>query len=293
MRKAITFLAVAAVLLLPARLLLGRWGPMGCAAVAADDKKAGELPYRWVSNPKVPKEVYLYQGNVQVGGYSFESGFYLPLVNGKWGKPCQAPIRPPLEGLDGKKEANLFGVLADQVSREERYECTHGECSREHVMAMLAEGLTDDSKQGRVTVIDGDRERRKKIAADWSSAPSLDKARSTWQFQAYDPASPVTREMLRPFRLEQSSDLGKGLPVVFAQAPANAAGVGPVLGQWNSYQGADALAEALRKVDPNFDPNKPLAPILPSVPSLSGEDWAIIGLGGLLVIVAFLRVRSP
>lgn len=293
MRNVLFCSTLALLAMCPVRVGLARWGPAGCSAVAEEVKAIQPAAYRWVKNDKVPGEVYLFLGARQVGGYSFETGFYLPFDGDKWGKPAIAPIRPPLEGMNGDGHGFLFGVNIGELSKVEHFECRDKPRTYAESLAMLGEEVPNDSKQPRLTAIATSKATRDKIRGDWEAAAVLAPARSTWGLQVYDPASPVTREIMRPFKLDDSKALkDKGL-VILAQAAAGPDGSSKVLGTWSDYIGADDLAAALRKVDPNFDPNKPLVvPVIPSMPTITEGELLVLCGAAILAVFVLARLRA-
>lgn len=283
--------AVALTVLLPVRLLVAQWSPGSGRAVAQQVDKQVDQGYKWVKNPRVPGEVYLYRDGRQVGGYSYHTGFYLPLVNGEWGPPAKAPIPPPLEGLTPEKSKPLFGVVTEKISPIEHFECRDRVHNRESAYALLEATVPDDGATPFLSCISRDQARAKQIAREWDSAAPLAPYKKSWRAQFYDSSSPVTQQMLAPFRLDANTEFQKSGLVFLAQGPPAAGDGRARVQQWANYTTPEALAEVLRKVDPNFDPNKSPLPSLPELPRFSSEELVLAGAGVCVLLLFLFRPR--
>jgi hypothetical protein len=281
--------------------------------------------YEWRFFPDDDTQAALFQGGVQVGGYDFERGRYRPLVNGAWGPERAAPPVPPpappasdlarrraragrdcpcppgcscpadpcgCAGRGGEAPDRgavpNFGVAADRIPGGEEYHLNGRRADARAVRQALARGgsLSDDTGKWRLTVT-GTAEECRRVADDLKGHPAL----AAWR----------DRLLVQTYRPDAWAVTGVGLPagghpsIVLEDSP------GPgnrarVLHRQDDYDGgAEALAGALRKADPSYDPRKdpdlrrPAPPALPSPADVPGWGCALLG----AVLVLLLRGAAP
>lgn len=247
--------------------------------------------YRWVYRDDTPGEAYLFQGARQVGGYSFASGFYRPYNGRAYLAPTKAPIRPPFGKNNGGAGDNLFGVEQQRWPAGEKIwagatSYTHAEAER-----LLGDKLDSIENQPHLTVIDRDPVRRKALAKEVEVAQANGSFPKDVRLQIYDPNATPSAAILAPFQLDRDTRYKENGAVIFAQSPAtNAAGTAK-LHRVDGKPTMAGLIEALRTVDPKFNPNLPSLPSLPGLPELSAQAWIGIALCFLLV-VGLLRSRT-
>lgn len=292
MQKQCALLFIGLALLGQAGPVYPQCGPGGCSVPQLRRAAQADDSYRWVTREDMPSEVYLFRGDEQVGGYSYATGFYRALNGNRWGPPAKAPIQPPFgrDQQDAGRPIN-FGLNAESIGRQERiWEGNHyysaGEASKE-----IAADLPEDLKAGHVTGVAKTLARRNKMDADMNAArahPGADKAK----MQAYDFSHSVNQEILAPFRLDIDKRFENSGQVVIAQAAELDKEGRSKAKAWYEYSGADTWIEALRTVDPHFDPNKPSLPGLPGLPSINWEYVALIIVVCVLLVAAMRSNNS-
>lgn len=151
--------------------------------------------------------------------------------------PAEKPKEKKVEPKAKKMEEKNFGVnrpSADEV----RYYRRGKPCTRSEAIAAITSTLSDDSGLLRLTVI-GAKEDTQKVVEDFKA---LSEFKGKVICQSYTPDSWQIKDM--GFKTE-------GKPVIYLQRAD-----GKVLHRQDKYEGADKLAEALRKADPSYDPKK-------------------------------------
>jgi hypothetical protein len=199
---------------------------------------APEVGYEWRTRPDDPGRSYLYRNGVQVGGYDHGSDVYraYDAATDAWG----APQAPPWQA-----EVRNFGVEVEKLNREgtERFRLNGAPASREEVRRVLADQrVPDDAGRLRLTVI-GEPAATGRVTDDFARAAALAEWKERVLLQAYLPDHwAVARGGFRT----------DGRPTIYVQAPD-----GTVLHRQDDYRdGADGLAQALRKADPLYNPRK-------------------------------------
>jgi hypothetical protein len=141
------------------------------------------------------------------------------------------------------------------------------------------DGLTDDTARLRLTVI-GSAEECRRVTDDLAHHATLAGWKDRLLVQSYRPDAWAVQGVHLP---------ASGHPAIVLQTAPDAHGRGQVLHvQYDYADGAVGLSGALRKADPNYDPQrdpdrrKPPEPAVPQGP----RPWAAWGvLGGLLLVV--------
>lgn len=199
-------------------LALAQCGPNGCYVQPV----VASVSYQWVTGTVGDEHrVYLYRNGVQIGGYDLTERIYRPFDGVNWGVKCDPPIVPPEAnyGVDTAKlhASPVYSVNGVQVSKDAAYQAV--------------EGLTDDSRKLRVTVI-GSKEAREPVAKEIAAAlPDV-------AVRDYDPSA----WELKP------GFVTTGNPTIYAQAPD-----GKVLHRQDDP--ADVVS-AIRKAKESYDPKK-------------------------------------
>jgi hypothetical protein len=253
----------------------------------------------------------LFLDGKQIGWYSSRSGIYRPCEGENFGEATAPPIDPPpcdccpachcKNGChctpDSKCDPDCscgnkkpietvsqnFGLDLNELGKgsgKESYKINGQEVSKaQAVQAIEGSELPDDSNKMRLTVIGSDSDRQA-VVNDLKSSPILASIRDTCLIQDYTPDAPM---------LAGCDFVMTGKPTIYLQKPD-----GTVLHRQDDYTGgAQALADAVRKADPNYhpdsDPNKTKPDLLPGVDLLQIplEAWAL-GLGA----VGFLLWRK-
>lgn len=211
--------------------------------------------------------------------------------------PPPPVVKPPLVRFEEEKEPDLFfGV--DHAKRAGRERCVVNgrEVSSAYCLSLFSESggaIPDDGGKMHLTLIGRD-------AAEWRRLYAMaasDAFKHLWEkyrVQTYDASNPVDKEMLLPFKLSDDVKLAKTGSVALLQ-PASTSGSAKVI--WEMWQVADAgqVVEGVRKVDPEFDPNKQPGPNVKPTPGGPSETsaFAAAAAGGVLVaVLAFGWIAS-
>ena len=198
---------------------------------------------------------------------------------------------------DGNKTFSDHVVQSDKIQQEPSYEVSGRRVSRSAAFqAVSAGGLVDDRNKAFLTIV-GDESLRSRVLKDLESVPALRAWKDNLHVHAYAPDHWAVRQV--------------GLaPGITFQAPASdGSNKAPVEWRFRTYEGPVALAEALRKSDPNYrpesdpdpakkpEPPKPAPePVKPTEPQPSGPSTpvhllVVLGLGLLAVLGAYLFSR--
>ena len=252
-----------------------KWGALGCAAVA--------VPYEWRIIDA--EQVALYSGAQQRGVWIRARQSYRELLpDGNWGADQElAPIAPPethLMKMIEQKEQN-FGLDRSRIdSGVEKFWLGGREVTRKQAYSAIegtGKDLIDDREKLRLTVI-GTVSECSSVMKDLESDPALKALAETMLVQSYRPDSWAVKDI----------GLLPGSPRIIVQGGPDSRGAGKVLHSQGDYDGgAKALADALRKVRPDYDPKRDAdlrkpAPILPT-PSLPGNGNSTIALLVMLI----------
>jgi hypothetical protein len=248
MRSHLTLFPVVAMLL-PAPSPAA-WGPALCAPVGAP---AAE--YRWVAGND-PAQYHLLRDGCQVGTWHHAHGAYYPYDGRSWGEPCAPPVTPPAPPCSccpacpcadaclcaGGRPCRDGCTCVVAAGVTENYGIDVESWRREPRPHYGARGVPDDADKVRLTVIGADSDRRT-VAADLDAHPALKALKEKLVVQSYPPSHWAVAGA--GFRTD-------GRPTIYLQAPD-----GQVLHRQDDYAGgADRLAAAIRRADPNYDPAK-------------------------------------
>ncbi len=132
------------------------------------------------------------------------------------------------------------GVVTDKIPQDETYTHRGKLCCKNHAFEALQSTLPDDRSKWFLTIV-GDEPMRKQVLRDLEIDPGLAVLRPRLHVNAYDPkAWHVSQVGLQP-----------GITL---QQPPDATGRSAVQWRFRTYAGPLALAEAIRKADPNYQP---------------------------------------
>lgn len=144
-----------------------------------------------------------------------------------------------------------FGVEVDKIQPKESYHLNGRDVTKEEAFRALESAVVDDSTLPWLTVNLADPEIRKRVLGDLESHPSLAPWKNKILVQDYSP--------------DHWAVAGVGhRPGLIFQSPRGTDGRAKVLFRIEQYQGPEALAGALRKADPNYDPAKDPDPTRPN-----------------------------
>jgi hypothetical protein len=227
-------------LLLASALLPGGCGPGGCSVAP---------PLEWRRHPSDPGRSYLFRDGVQVAGYDHGADEYrtYDATTNTWGPVAAPPWKEPEKIAAPHRSSAVpnYGVDLDQLhgDREERYHLNGIPVSRDQARKAMAGGtIPDDAGRLRLTVI-GDAESTSRVTKDLDANPALAAWKDRLVVQAYPPTH---------WAMAKAGFYTAGRPTIYVQTPA-----GQVLHRQDDYaDGADGLAQALRRADPTYDPSK-------------------------------------
>jgi hypothetical protein len=227
-----------------------------------------EAAPQWFNYRPHPDRVYLYDGDRNLGYWDLTQRHFRPLNPSGVGYGPAANPPVPFPG-----SVQNFGVQRDQIGDRERFYRGGQEIPREQFMQGIGDDrLPDDTGFLRLTVI-GPEAQRAQVVADLANHQALAPWRGRLVINSYAPDHWAV----------QPGFVTTGTPTVYVQKPD-----GAVLHRQNDYQGgADGLAAALRRVDPNYrPPTDPDARRTPASPSATVPTWLWV-VGGLAVLLLF------
>jgi hypothetical protein len=273
--------AVLAALLLAAAHSLAGWGPAGCAAV----RSAPSYPVV-ITPASYPPVTIQKPTKVDTKACPCSPAC---VCGCNQGHPCRCKVTvtpakaaPKASPAPERKPAQDWRTSGVQRSPDEAqapsYRRNGRPCTREEARRAVQGAITDDSAWLRVTAVG----LPDAVKADWATSPLLAEARTKALFQAYKSDDPIIAGL--GFR-----------PGLYVQSPD-----GKVLHRQDDYRGAAALAQAIRKADPSYDPAKdpdlnkppvpPPSPALPALPfNLTPTHLGLLLLGGAVVYLLWSR----
>lgn len=195
---------------------------------------------------------------------------------------CNAGL-PCACGGDATEAEVDFGVSFDKISDEPRYSISGRECSREEVLAALkqqaAGKVPDYAGRLRLTII-GPEADRKKVIADLTQPP-LQQLVGALVVKDYAPDH---------WAVAGSGFVTTGRPTIYLQTPD-----GTVLHRSDSYDGPQALAEAVRRARDDYDSKKDpnlsrgggdlVSRIKTAVAKIPVPAWVLAALGGVFMLL--------
>jgi hypothetical protein len=223
------------------------------AAVLAAAQCAGgtcPLPVRnttpvrleWRFREDEVQRAYLFLDGRQIGGYDAQRDEWRTFDADKniWCEP-QALFPRRCVGTATEAVPN-FGVMQAKLNGAiSRHSINGRGVSEQDAFAALQGKLTDDSQKLRLTII-GPEDKRRAVLADLVTNAGLASLRDKVVVQNYDPSH---------WAIANAGFRTTGQPAIYLQAAD-----GKVLHRQDEYRGPDKLAEAIRKADPSYQPDK-------------------------------------
>jgi hypothetical protein len=272
--------------------VIGQWGNGSCAPVGTPDLTPRPV-YRWHRFAHDPSQAALLKDGVQVGTYDFDGGYYrtYDARTKTWGQRGRPPVSPPPDERPGQRQAEAvpaeqnFGVRRDQIPAGETYAVNGHPVSPSAAHKAVTGGgsLSDDSDRWHLTLI-GTPDECRRVADDVKAHPALAAWKDRLLVQAYRPDAWAVKGVNLP---------AGGRPTIVVQEAPGPNGKARVLHRQDDYEGgAAALAGALRRADPNYDPRRdtdlrqqpppaPLANPEPAPPwwqpGSAPHWWAVLG----------------
>ncbi|CAB4220107.1 hypothetical protein UFOVP1620_35 [uncultured Caudovirales phage] len=255
-----------------------KWGTLSSAAVAA--------PYEW--RVIDANQAALYSAGKQLGVWIMARQCYRELLpDGNWSADQElSPFPPPeshLVKVIEQIEQN-FGLDRSRLDRGvEKFWLGGREVTRKQAYTALSgagKDLIDDREKLRLTVI-GTAAECQAVVKDLETNPALSVFADTLLVQSYRPDNWAMKDI----------GFAPGTPRIVVQGGPDFRGAGKVLHSQGDYNGgAQALADALRRVRPDYDPNKDVdkrkTPAKPTAPDTGNSTIALIVMllaGGLTV----------
>lgn len=251
----------------------GGWGPSNCGPVGPF-LAAQVDTWQWKLNPGREDQIDLYRNGRSVGSFFTEEGQYFTYNGGLWGEATSPPVAVPAHLVSQARDRSkfFFGVNQEKLDLKEKFTRNGRSISFEEVIQSLLgnakDGLHDDSHKKHLTFIgkSGDMANTYRILTTQGGGPHLFK---DYRVQVYDASRKIDKEMLAPFRLDADEQFQKtGGVVYFQECGPN--GCGKVLAAFYGDASLEEMKEGLRKVDPNFDPNRNPNPNKPKKPGPDG-----------------------
>lgn len=182
-------------------------------------------------------EYALLRGGKQIGSCNVATGVYRPYTDGVWGEKTTPPIPFPREVVT----SDVFGVDSDKLGGRDRCTINGKPCSKREALQAIEAGIPDESGKIRLTVIGPDAA-RKQVVADIANHPSLAGEKGKCLVQSYEPTH---------WAVARAGFKTDGSPTIYLQKAD-----GTVLHRQDKYEGPEKLAEAIRKADPLYKPEK-------------------------------------
>lgn len=226
-------------------LIGSRWGDQGCPSVEGESSSE----YNWVEfGDGDPDQIALYRKTVQAGVWSRQGRYYRPILKDGTFGPRQetAPLAPPQKKIE--QGAPLFGVVREKLDQGEKFSIGGREIDRTRACQILKSGgnLDDDRSKLRLTVI-GSESECAAVSKDLRENPELKRLSDHCLIQCYRPTDWAVADI----------GFSAGAPRIVVQEGPDKEGVGRVLHSQGDYAGgAVELAQALRRVRPDYDPSK-------------------------------------
>ncbi len=251
----------------------GGWGPSNCGPVGP--LLSGQVTtWQWKLNPGRDDQIDLYRNGQSVGSFFTDEGKYFVYNGGQWGQATSPPVAIPGHLLSQAQDRAkfFFGVQQEKLDLTEKFTRNGRSISyREAIQSLLGnakDGLHDDSNKKHLTFIGKDASK----AEFYRGLVNTGQGANPWKdyrIQVYDASRKIDREMLTPFRLENDQQFQQtGGVVYFQECDKN--GCGKVLAAFYGDASVEEMKEGLRKVDPNFDPNRNPNPNKPKKPGPDG-----------------------
>lgn len=270
----------------------GDCGPVGPLAppVVVQQPPPADLGrgYEWKRNPSESGRIYLYRDGKQIGGWDFAAGQWRDFdsIAGKWSEVKD----PPWKAKSEKAAAHLFGVVPQRIPVLESLWVNGVRQDPKSVETVFGDELADDSHKLRLTLV-GDQAVCSRVLSDLKTHPGLLSLSGDFAVQAYRKGAWATDV----FRLNPSDQFYLSI-----QGPMTKEGRGIEFHAQREYYGPEALAvamaEAKRRVDPNYDPSrtpdlsKPKPEPKPD-PEKPADNQLVMWLGAALLAIIFFGRR--
>ncbi|HEV3143032.1 MAG TPA: hypothetical protein VGZ47_04015 [Gemmataceae bacterium] len=220
--------------------------PFLAAVLAAAQCPGGSCPapvrIEWRFREDETQRAYLFLDGRQAGGYDVERDEWRGFdpERNAWSE-AQALFPRRLVGAAADAVPN-FGIMQAKLNGTIAHHSINGRSvSEADALAALQGKLTDDSQKLRLTII-GPENQRHAVLADLESSPSLAPLKDKVLVQSYDP---------KHWAVVNTGFRTTGQPTIYLQSAD-----GKVLHRQDEYRGPEKLAEAIRKADPNYQPDK-------------------------------------
>lgn len=153
-----------------------------------------------------------------------------------------------------KESDHNFGVDWSKIREGTNYKINGRNSTRQEVIETLQNGVPCDATKLRLTIFGSDdvRKRILKELSEYQNGTFL----AEYRVQDYDPQNPVIKHL--GFKTEVN-------PTIYFQLPS-----GEVLHRQEGYDGITNLVQAVRRADPNYNPDKD--PDLRKLNSISLKD---------------------
>jgi hypothetical protein len=247
-----------------------------CLALASSQAGGGEPYWKPFTNDR--DCIGLYRDGKQIGLWQFSTGKLRTYDGHAWGQA--GPV--PEDYLNLKGAPPIFGVSWGKIGSGPSYRVGDLPTTKEGALAMLEKekGIPDDAGKPRLVVIGAEAE-CKQVVDDLASHPSLVPFKDKVVIHQYRPDH---------WHVTQVGYQRDGHPTIYCQAAD-----GRVLWRLDSYQGGpEELATGLRRLDPNYKPEKDRKPwqIFPvNLPEIPWSVPVVVGAGVVAYIVS--RRRKP
>lgn len=266
MKRIMMFFASTLALLAVGHPSPAAWGPSGCAVAQIAPAVIGQQPMKWHAFADHPNQIGLYNGNTLIGKYNYSDGFYRMWLNGSWSGPAKSPIPPPFGGLAGQSTGHSFGAITDHVGMVSMATHNGHAITEADAAAILGASIPTDHDAASLTYVDADKGRREKFVKDAAEAKKKNPKLDSVKIQAYDPNAAPTKAMMAGFKLDADKQFAQAGKVIYAQlAPKNGDSTSKAE-RWYGDATPEVIVDALRVIDPNWNPNIGPLPSLPTIP---------------------------
>jgi hypothetical protein len=240
--------------------------------------------YKW-SPSADRRHWFLSQDGRQTGTYVCGTDTYHSIdYQGKFSEAVP-PVPVPRQAWPARGPSDLpTGVITSRLGNGPSCSYQGRPCDFQQVMQALDDRIPSNAGKIWLHVGGGTPQERAQVESEFQQHPAFDAVRSHALVQSYPADAWATRPGLAT----------EGRPAIQLMGPERPDGKAVVLYQWSSYPGASAVAakmiEALRSVDPNFDPRKIAGPrqrlAADAMPLL-----AFLALGAVAVFVLLLMPK--
>lgn len=227
--------------------------------VEIDGKPAGT----W----QLGQDGYLYRRDASgraIGAYDPERRLWIPKIDGAYRMEDAIPyVRGSCDNVGPRNKGLCPSWLEAQKKATGETVSIGGKAtSIDTALAALGQTVPAYSKMGRIVVVSADQAVRDQVLRDFRE----DAALAEFQGRVLVDAYPPDHWHLEPFALGRNPDFQRTGFALLVQAPPGPHGRSKPYALW-TYPGAKALAAALRRPGPDYDPSRidrlPLFPFSP------------------------------